>query len=580
MKTTSFSDLGLSLEICQAIEDLGFQTPTPVQSAVIPLLLKESQDIIALAQTGTGKTAAFGLPLLQNINHHTSAGIQALVLAPTRELTLQITRDLKRYALYMPTLSIVSLYGGANIETQIKALKKGCQIVVATPGRLQDLMRRGALSLHGVKDVVLDEADEMLNMGFSDDIDAILAEIPKERHLLLFSATMPTEIRRITKKYMSNPIEIRTGKENVTNDNIRHTFIMVHAKDKYLALKRICDYVPDIYGIIFCRTRKDTQEVADLLIQDGYSADALHGDLSQAQRDYVMQKFRLKGLQLLVATDVAARGLDVSDLTHVIHYALPEEPEIYTHRSGRTARAGKSGTSIAICHIREKGRLKNIEKIASLSFEQIKVPSGQEICEKQLFHLSHRLQHTIPDYEAIEKILTPITKELSWMTKEDLLERLVYLETKQLLDYYEKAPEIEEVSFSSKDKTSDKKQLKTKKETDSGLPQKGYERLSLNFGRKDRIYPNTLIDIVNKCMGYFIEIGKIDIRDRITYFEVPAKDVHDILSEMNDFDMANRQIRVNLVTYPISENNEKRHNNSPKRDRRRKENHRPAKKKR
>ena len=367
MKT--FEELGIDSKILKAISEIGFENPMPVQEQVIPLLLAENTDIVALAQTGTGKTAAFGLPVIQKIDVSDNYP-QALILSPTRELCLQIASDLNDYSKYISGLKILPVYGGSSIESQIRTLKKGVQIIVATPGRLIDLMNRKMVKLDRISTVIMDEADEMLNMGFTESINEILAAIPEERNMLLFSATMPAEIAKIAKNYMSNPKEVVIGSKNEGAENIKHVYYLVHAKDKYLALKRIADYYPNIYGIIFCRTRRETQEIADQLIQDGYNADSLHGELSQAQRDAVMQKFRVKNLQLLVATDVAARGLDVDNLTHVINYGLPDDIETYTHRSGRTGRAGKKGTSIAIIHVKEKGRMRDIEKIIGKKFEK------------------------------------------------------------------------------------------------------------------------------------------------------------------------------------------------------------------
>ncbi len=389
MKT--FEELGVAPQIRRAIEEMGYENPMPVQEEVIPYLLDEIRDVIALAQTGTGKTAAFGLPVLQKINVKQNVP-QTLILAPTRELCLQIAGDLADYSKYIDNLRVLPVDGGSSIESQIKALKRGVQIIVATPGRLIDLINRKVVDLAEVKYVVLDEADEMLNMGFTESIDEILSKVPENRSMLLFSATMPKEIAKITKKYMESPKEITIGRKNEGSLNVKHVYYMVHARDKYLALKRIADYYPNIYGIIFCRTRRETQEIADKLIQDGYNADSLHGDLSQAQRDYVMQKFRIRSLQLLVATDVAARGLDVDSLTHVINYGLPDDIESYTHRSGRTGRAGKTGTSISITHVKEKGKIREIEKIINKKFEQKVIPSGDAICEKQLFNLVDRIE--------------------------------------------------------------------------------------------------------------------------------------------------------------------------------------------
>lgn len=548
---------------------MGFESPMPVQEAVIPHLLDGGIDIIALAQTGTGKTAAFGLPILQNID--TSKRYpQALILSPTRELCVQIAKDLANYSKYLDDLNVVAVYGGASIELQMKQISKGVQIVVATPGRLLDLVRRGALDLSKISDVVLDEADEMLNMGFSESIDEILKEIPQERHMLLFSATMPEEIARITRQYMHDPKEIVVGERNVTNKNIRHLYYMVSAKDRYLALKRIADYYPSIYGIIFCRTRRDTQEIADKLIQDGYNADALHGDLSQQQRDYVMQKFRVRNLQLLVATDVAARGLDVDNLTHVIQFGLPDDPESYTHRSGRTARAGKSGISISICHSREKGRLRDIAKLTGVEFERAHIPSGKEICEKQLYNFIDGLENTIPDDERIAPYIDGVMNRLSWLDNEQLIRRVVYMELERLIKYYEDAEEIQEVS--EKKERSVEREHKTREERRRGVAQKGFERLTINFGKRDKVYPNTLIDIINRCLGSFVEIGKIDIYESRAYFEVKKEDAFTVIDEMNSYDLGGRRIKVEIAK-PEADRKESRGEYSRgKRDGKRKEN--------
>ncbi len=452
----------------------------------------------------------------------------------------------------------------------MKQISKGVQIVVATPGRLLDLVRRGALDLSKISDVVLDEADEMLNMGFSESIDEILKEIPQERHMLLFSATMPEEIARITRQYMHDPKEIVVGERNVTNKNIRHLYYMVSAKDRYLALKRIADYYPSIYGIIFCRTRRDTQEIADKLIQDGYNADALHGDLSQQQRDYVMQKFRVRNLQLLVATDVAARGLDVDNLTHVIQFGLPDDPESYTHRSGRTARAGKSGISISICHSREKGRLRDIAKLTGVEFERAHIPSGKEICEKQLYNFIDGLENTIPDDERIAPYINGVMNRLSWLDNEQLIRRVVYMELERLIKYYEDAEEIQEVS--EKKERAVEREHKTREERRRGVAQKGFERLTINFGKRDKVYPNTLIDIINRCLGSFVEIGKIDIYESRAYFEVKKEDAFTVIDEMNSYDLGGRRIKVEIAKPEADRKESRGEYNRGKRDGKRKEN--------
>lgn len=441
MKT--FEELGVSPEIRKAIEELGYENPMPVQEEVIPYLLGNGNDVVALAQTGTGKTAAFGLPLIQKIDVKNCVP-QALVLCPTRELCLQIAGDLTDYSKYITDLKILPVYGGSSIDSQIRSLKRGVHIIVATPGRLIDLMERKVAQLATIRDVVMDEADEMLNMGFTDSINAILENIPQDRNTLMFSATMSPEIARIAKTYLHEAKEITIGTKNEGSKNVNHVAYIVHAKDKYLALKRVVDFYPQIYGIVFCRTRKETQEIADKLIQDGYNADSLHGELSQAQRDLVMQKFRQRHLQLLVATDVAARGLDVNDLTHVINYGLPDDTESYTHRSGRTGRAGKTGISIAIINLREKGRMKEIEHIIKKKFEVSVLPSGQEICQQQLIKVIDDIEKVKVNEEEIETFLPGIYRKLDWLDKEDLIKRVVSLEFNRFLDYYKNAPEIEQ----------------------------------------------------------------------------------------------------------------------------------------
>ena len=440
MKT--FEELGVSEEIRSAIKEMGYENPMPVQEAVIPYLLGVGNDVIALAQTGTGKTAAYGLPVLQKVTP-ADRTTQAVILSPTRELCLQITGDLKDYSRYIDGLHVVVVYGGSSIESQIKALKRGAQVIVATPGRLIDLMERGVARLDKVENVVLDEADEMLNMGFTESIDAILAGVPEERNTLLFSATMSQDIERIAKNYLHDYKEIVVGSRNEGAENVNHIYYLVHAKDKYLALKRIVDYYPKIYGIIFCRTRLETQEVADHLIQDGYNAEPLHGDLSQAQRDATMQKFRQHQTQLLVATDVAARGLDVDELTHVINYGMPDDVENYTHRSGRTGRAGKRGTSICIIHVREKGKIKQVEKVIGKKFEAGTLPEPKEICTKQLYKVMDEIERIEVNETEIAPFLPEIYRKLDWLTKEDLIKRVVSREFGRFLNYYANAPEIE-----------------------------------------------------------------------------------------------------------------------------------------
>ena len=548
----TFEELGLISPICQAVGELGYEQPMPVQEAVIPYLLGEPIDLVALAQTGTGKTAAFGLPLLHKLagtSQHNNLP-KALVLCPTRELCLQIADDLAEYSKYLPNVRILPVYGGSSIEAQIRVLKRGVEVIVATPGRLIDLMERGAAVLDEVQTVVLDEADEMLNMGFTESIERILSSVPSERHLLLFSATMPREVATIAKRYLNKPKEITIGNKNEGNANIKHVHYMVSAKHKYLALKRIADYYPNIYGIVFCRTRKETQEIADALIKDGYNADALHGELSQAQRDYVMQKFRIRALQILVATDVAARGLDVNDLTHVIHYGLPDDIASFTHRSGRTARAGKTGLSIAICHSRERGKLRDIEKIIGSKIERVAMPSGKDICEKQLFNLADRLERVdITEDATLEAIFPTIMHKLDWLDKEELLRRLMLMEFRRLLDYYEEVEDIDEVGDSSRERGESDKKKRTRE------AEEGMTRLFINFGKMDRMFPNKLIELINKCVPGRVAIGKIDLMARFSFFEVAEEDAADVVEALSQYEVDGRRI---VVDYAEKAGNESR----------------------
>ncbi len=536
MKT--FEELGVAAPILKAIQEMGYESPMPVQEEVIPFLLGEDNDVIALAQTGTGKTAAFGLPILQKIDV-TRYQPQALILCPTRELCLQIADDLNEYSKYIDNLKVLPVYGGSSIESQIKTLKRGVHVVVATPGRLLDLMNRKTVNLGTVKSVIMDEADEMLNMGFTDSINAILAEVPPARNMLLFSATMPQGIASIMKKYMKNPKEIVIGNKNEGNKNIKDIYYMVRAQDKYLALKRIADYYPNIYGIVFCRTRKETQEIADKLIQDGYNADSLHGELSQAQRDYVMQKFRVKNIQLLVATDVAARGLDVDDLTHVINYGLPDEVESYTHRRGRTGRAGKTGISISICHVKEKGKIRLIENIIKKKFEKGEMPSGHDICEKQLFNLVDQIEKVKVNEEEIATLMPQIYRKLEWLDKEDIIKRVVSLEFNRMIDYYKDADEIQEV-----DERAARSERGERGERRTFTAEEGYSRFFLNFGKADGLYPNQLIELVNKCVPGKVRIGKIDLRDNFSFFEVEEGEAQRVMDSMNGFEIDGRRISV------------------------------------
>lgn len=547
MKT--FQELGIEAPILKAIEELGYQTPMPVQEQVIPHLLGEDTDLIALAQTGTGKTAAFGLPLLQRIVIN-DLYPQALILAPTRELCLQIADDLADYSKYLDNLRITPVYGGASIEVQIRSLRKGTHIVVATPGRLIDLVKRHCVSLEKISTVIMDEADEMLNMGFLDSINEILSFIPEERKMLLFSATMPSGVEQIARNYMHNPQEIVVGSRNEGAENIRHVYYMVSAKDKYLALKRIADFCPNIYGIIFCRTRRETQEIADALIADGYNADALHGDLSQAQRDIVMQKFRLRNLQLLVATDVAARGLDVTDLTHVINYGLPDDIETYTHRSGRTGRAGKSGISVSIVHSREKGKIRAIEKIIGKKFEREHIPSGQQICEKQLFNWVDRIEKVEINESEIEPLLPPIFRRLSWLDEQDLIRRFVSLEFNRLLEYYRDAPDIDlpdEAPRERKEKEKTKKNEGAKREKGSCVAERGFARLFVNQGRASGCFPANLIELINSNVPGRINIGRIDLFADYSLIDVEEKAAQKVIAALKHADFFGNRVYAEIA---------------------------------
>ncbi len=566
MKT--FEELGVSPEIRMAIEEMGYENPMPVQEEVIPYLLGNRNDVVALAQTGTGKTAAFGLPLIQKIDVSRCIP-QALILCPTRELCLQIAGDLTDYSKYITDLKILPVYGGSSIESQIRSLKKGVHIIVATPGRLLDLMERKVANLGTIADVVMDEADEMLNMGFTDSINAILEQVPEDRNTLMFSATMSPEIARIAKTYLHNAKEITIGTKNEGSKNVHHIAYTVHAKDKYLALKRVVDFYPQIYGIIFCRTRKETQEIADKLIQDGYNADSLHGELSQAQRDLVMQKFRQRHLQLLVATDVAARGLDVNDLTHVINYGLPDDTESYTHRSGRTGRAGKTGISIAIINLREKGKMREIERIINKKFEAGTLPSGHAICEQQLIKVIDDIEKVKVDEEEIEAFLPNIYRKLEWLSKEDLIKRVVSMEFNRFLDYYKNAPEIEQPK--GNDKKAELKERKghgTDKQKTARKAEKGYTRLFLNLGKSDGFYTNQIIELVNRNLKKErIQIGRIDLMQNFSFFEVIESQAQMVIKALNKVNLNNRKVVVEVA----GENTGKSDKSGKKRSEKRKE---------
>lgn len=546
MKT--FEELGVSGEILRAITEMGYESPMPVQEEVIPYLLGHNNDVVALAQTGTGKTAAYGLPVLQKID--TSRVVpQAVVIAPTRELCLQITDDLKDYSKYIEGLHVLAVYGGANIEPQIRALKRGVQVIVATPGRLVDLMNRGVADLSVVENVVLDEADEMLNMGFSESIDAILAGVPKDRNTLLFSATMSKEIERIAQNYLTDAKEIVVGSRNEGAEHVNHIYYLVSARDKYNALKRVADYYPEIYAIIFCRTRLETQEIADKLIQDGYNAESLHGELSQAQRDLTMQRFRLHRVQLLVATDVAARGLDVDELTHVINYGLPDDIESYTHRSGRTGRAGRSGTSISIIHVKEKPKVRAIEKQIQKSFVPGILPTGQEICAKQLYKVIDDIEKVEVDEEEIAPFLPEVYRKFDTMDKEDLIKRMVSMEFNTFLDYYKKAPEIIQPSEKGDRKgDKEKKGYKERGESRPRTAEPGFARLFINLGKKDKINPKVLMGFINRvAQGHKIDLGRIDLMGTFSFFEVPESQANMVIKLLAGTDFDGRKVNVELT---------------------------------
>lgn len=518
----TFEELGVSEPLRRAVEELGFERPMPVQEAVIPHLLgDDGGDVVALAQTGTGKTAAFGLPVLQRIDPSLEKP-QALILAPTRELCLQIGSDLADFSKYMPDIKTLPVYGGSSIESQIRALRQGVQIIVATPGRLLDLIKRGVARLDDVHTVILDEADEMLNMGFLDSIEEILSHVPEERRMMMFSATMPADIAKIAKNYMRDYKEFVIGTRNEGAENVRHIYYMVNARDKYLALKRVADNNPNIYAIIFCRTRRDTQEIADKLIADGYNADALHGDLSQQQRDIVMKKFRDRVISLLVATDVAARGLDVDDLTHVINYGLPDDAAVYTHRSGRTGRAGKTGVSIAIIHSREKGRLREIERIIGKKFERREVPTPEHIIEKQLYNLADRIERVEVDDAQIEKYIPGVARKLGWLSAEDLLKRVVSLEFNRLLDYYKDAPNIDFIDEKpSKECKPKNERPRDLREKDRRTAEEGMSRIYVNLGKADGFFAGNLIDMLNRIVqGKRVDVGRIDLFPNYSLFDV------------------------------------------------------------
>ena len=545
MKT--FEELGVNENIRRAIEELGFEHPMPVQEEVIPYLLGNKNDVIALAQTGTGKTAAFGLPLLQKVNAQDRA-TQAIVLSPTRELCVQIADDLKDFSKYIDGMHIVPVYGGADIRPQIRAIKHGTQIIVATPGRLVDLINRGVMELEKVNNIVLDEADEMLNMGFSDSINAIFEQLPEDRNTLLFSATMSREVEKVAKSYLHDYKEMVVGSRNEGAEHVNHIYYLVHSKDKYLALKRIVDFHPRIFAIIFCRTKAETQEVADKLIKDGYNAEALHGDLSQQQRDLTMQKFRQHTVQLLVATDVAARGLDVDDLTHVINYGLPDDIESYTHRSGRTGRAGKKGTSISIIHIKEKWKVRQIEKQIGKDFIDGELPKSEEICKKQLFKVMDDIMKTDVDEDQIAPYMADIMRQFEYVDKEDIIKKMVTVTFGRFLDYYQHAPEIEK-PVAGKGSRSERGERNTRGKVSNGrrqhVAEEGFRRLFINLGKSDGFYPGEIMQYLNKHVHGRQEVGHIDLLQKFSYIEVPEDDAQKVMKALNGTMYKGREVRCN-----------------------------------
>lgn len=535
----SFEDLGLSKGLVESVLQIGFETPTPIQEKAIPVLLKGNRDFVGLAQTGTGKTAAFGLPLLELIDE-SSRQTQALILAPTRELGLQIASDLENFTEKFKPFNIVAVYGGSSISEQIRKVKRGAQIIVATPGRLIDLIDRKAINLGTIQYVVLDEADEMLNMGFKEDLDKILSFTPDTKNTWLFSATMPREVKAIMKNYMSDPHELTVGEQNTGNINIEHHYVMVQEKDKYLALKRILDHNPEIFGLIFCRTRIDTQRIAEMLMKDGYNADALHGDLTQQQRDRVMLKFRNRSLQILVATDVAARGIDVEDISHVIHMNMPDEMEFYTHRSGRTARAGKKGISIAMISRKELGRIKQIEKTLKAPFKRLMVPTGSEVCQKQLLALMHKVREVKINEDEIGEFLPAVYEELKDLTKQELIKRFASIEFNRFLDYYRNAPDL------NKDdrRTSD----------GDGERYVTGSRFFINLGKMDGLDNSTMLRVIEDVSGVSRQhIGKMELKGAYSFFEVEKDKVDTLLNEFKGAEYKGRQVRVEVTERRTSE---------------------------
>ena len=542
-----FINLGIREDIVNAISELGFENPTPIQEQSIPVLLTGSNDFVGLAQTGTGKTAAFGLPLLELLDFEENHP-QALVLCPTRELCLQITNDIKNYSKKMGNVNVVAVYGGASISDQLRQIRRGVQIVVATPGRMLDIINRKAIDFTKVKFVVLDEADEMLNMGFQEDIDSILSTTPETKKTWLFSATMPAEVRRIAKKYMNEPFELTMGTKNTGNANIEHEYYIVRARDKYAAFKRIVDFNPDIFGIVFCRTKIETQDIAEALMKDGYNADSLHGDLSQQQRDKVMKRYRERNLQLLIATDVAARGIDVNDVTHVINYSLPDEVENYTHRSGRTARAGKTGVSISIINAKELGKIRQIERGLGKKFVKAEIPTGFDVCEKQLFSIVHKIHDVEVNEQQIEQYLPRIMEEFKDLTKEDFIKRFASIEFNRFLDYYKNAPDlnapVEEGRF---DRERGERGERGERAPRGEGGKSEYTRLFINLGSVDEFNRGDLLGYI--CTNGKISgrtVGKIDVKGVYSFFEVPNADSEAVINNFKGVEFKGREVRIEV----------------------------------
>ncbi|MBI9058811.1 MAG: DEAD/DEAH box helicase [Labilibaculum sp.] len=533
----SFENLGLSEAILGAIKELGFENPTPIQEKAIPVLLEGRSDFVGLAQTGTGKTAAYGLPLLELIEQDEKLP-QALILSPTRELGIQIADDLRLFSKNILNLNVVNVYGGASIDDQIRKLRRGAHVIVATPGRLLDMIRRKAVNLSKIEYLILDEADEMLNMGFKEDIDSILTATSDDKLTWLFSATMPKEVRRIAKNYMTDPVEVTVGSGNATNVNIAHQYYLINNRDRYNVLKRVVDYYPDIFGIVFCRTRKETQEVAELLMKDGYAADALHGDLSQVQRDKVMRSFKNKTLQLLVATDVAARGIDVDDLTHVIHYNLPDELEFYTHRSGRTARAGRSGVSIALVTPRDERKVKDLSRKLKVDFAQVKVPVGEEVCERQLLHFMNRIKEVSLEENNIETYFEAINGELADLGREDIIKKFVSLEFNRFMDYYKNTPDLNMKSSTQK---------RAQRSTERNDSDSNEDRMFINIGKKDGIDVPRLLTLIHKQCGVRGKnIGRVDLKGVFSFFDVEKEFTNEIVKGFAGAEVGGRKIRIEV----------------------------------